>query len=233
MRRMFATIAPRYDFITRALSFGMDRRWKTAGVRRASLSKGAVVLDLACGTGDFSQLVLRSAPGVQVVATDLTLEMLRKARQRRLTQVVCADSAALPFAGGVFDAVFVGYGLRNFPDLGAACREILRVMRPGGLLVSLDFFLPTRPLLRQLYLGWLYLQGALWGLLLHGRPGVYTYIARSLRSFLDMEELSSLLRQRGFVRVNTRAFLVGGIGLHWAVRPPAQEYPPQHRGGTE
>lgn len=218
MRRMFSTIAPRYDFITRAFSYGMDRRWKRLGVKKASLPKGATVLDLACGTGDFSQLVLRSSPGARVVAVDLTEQMLREARMRGLTEVVSGDALALPFADELFDCVFVGYGLRNFPDLNTALREIYRVTRPGGLMVSLDFFLPTNSLLRQLYLGYLYAQGAFWGLLMHGRPRLYTYIPDSLRSFVSMEEFSSLLQRMGYARVDARAYIFGGIGLHWAVK---------------
>lgn len=218
MRHMFGTIAPCYDFVTRAFSYGMDGQWKRAGVQKASLPSGAAVLDLACGTGDFSELVLRSAPGARVIAADLTPEMLHKARQRGLREVVCADAGSLPFADGIFDCVFVGYGLRNFPDLGAALKEIGRVIRPGGLLVSLDFFLPANPFMRRLYIGGLYLQGAFWGLLLHGRPRVYTYIPRSLCTFLSIEEYSCLLRQKGFSRVDAQAYLLGGIGLHWAVR---------------
>jgi ubiquinone/menaquinone biosynthesis methyltransferase len=218
MRRMFSTIAPRYDFITRAFSYGMDRRWKRLGVKKASLPKGATVLDLACGTGDFSQLVLRSSPGARVVAVDLTEQMLREARIRGLTEVVIGDAIALPFADGLFDCVFVGYGLRNFPDLNTALREIYRVTRPGGLMVSLDFFLPTNSLLRQLYLGYLYAQGAFWGLLIHGRPRLYTYIPDSLRSFVSMEGFSSLLQRMGYARVDARAYIFGGIGLHWAVK---------------
>ena len=218
MRRMFSTIAPRYDLITRAFSYGMDRRWKRLGVKKASLPKGATVLDLACGTGDFSQLVLRSSPGARVVAVDLTEQMLREARMRGLTEVVSGDAIALPFADGLFDCVFVGYGLRNFPDLNTALREIYRVTRPGGLMVSLDFFLPTNSLLRQLYLGYLYAQGAFWGLLMHGRPRLYTYIPDSLRSFVSMEEFSSLLQRMGYARVDARAYIFGGIGLHWAVK---------------
>lgn len=218
MRRMFSAIAPRYDFITRAFSYGMDCRWKRIGVEKASLPEGARVLDLACGTGDFSQLVLRSVPSARVVAVDLTVEMLRVCSRRTLAEVVCSNATSLPFRDGVFDCVFVGYGLRNFPDLNAALKEIHRVTRPGGLLVSLDFFLPTNRFLRKFYLGWLFAQGAFWGLLLHGRPSLYTYIPRSLRSFVSLEEFSELLQQKGYAPMDARAYILGGIGLHWAVK---------------
>jgi len=218
MSAMFGTIAPRYDFVTRIFSYGMDRRWKQAGVAKAALPEGAVALDLASGTGDFSRLVLDRVAGARSIAVDLTEPMLRLARKRGLKEAVCGDAAALPFADGSFHCVFVGYGLRNFPNLNAAVREIARVTRPGGMMVSLDFFLPTNPILRQLYLAYLYAQGALWGLLLHKRARIYTYIPDSIRSFVSVEEFSSLLRRTGYTHVEARAHIFGGIGLHWAVK---------------
>ena len=131
MRAMFGEIAPRYDFITRIFSFGMDARWKRLGVARAGLADDAVVLDLASGTGDFSELILRQLPRARAVAMDLTEAMLRRARARGLTETACGDATALPFADGTFDCVFVGYGLRNFPCLQSALREIERVTRSG------------------------------------------------------------------------------------------------------
>ena len=218
MREMFGTIAPRYDLVTRIFSYGMDRRWKRLGVQRAKLPENGIVLDLASGTGDFSRLVSRRVPGARTIGVDLTEGMLHVARERGLYNGVCADAASLPFANGAFDCVFVGYGLRNFPELSAAVKEIERVTRPGGVLVSLDFFLPRNLALRRIYLCYLYLQGALWGILLHGRPRVYTYIPDSLRSFVSMDEFSTLLKERGYALVDARAYIFGGIGLHWAVK---------------
>jgi ubiquinone/menaquinone biosynthesis methyltransferase len=220
MRRMFSTIAPRYDFITRAFSYGMDGRWKRLGVERAGLPQAPLILDLASGTGDFSKLVRSRYPGALAVAVDLTERMLRLAKQNGVDRTVCGDAGALPFADGSFDCVFVGYGLRNFPDLRLAVGEIERVTRPGGLFVSLDFFQPANPLFRALYLGYLYAQGTFWGLLLHGRPRTYTYIPDSLRSFVSIDELSSLLRQNGYARVDSNRYILGGIGLHWAAKEP-------------
>lgn len=218
MRRLFSVVAPRYDFITRAFSYGMDRRWKRLGVERIHLPDKAMVLDLASGTGDFSKLVTQRYPAAKTVALDLTERMLRLARNRGVARVICGDAAALPFADETFDCVFVGYGLRNFSDLSRSLCEIERITRRGGLLVTLDFFLPANFLVRALYLAYLYVQGTFWGLVLHGRPRTYTYIPDSLRSFLSIEEFSSLLRRSGYQRVNASRYILGGIGLHWAAK---------------
>ena len=114
---------------------------------------------------------------------------------------------------------WTGYGLRNFPNLDAAVREIERVTRPGGVLVSLDFFLPASPFLRRLYLAYLYAQGAFWGLVLHGRPRIYTYIPDSLRTFVSIDDFSRLLQRSGYRQVDVCRHILGGIGLHWAAKP--------------
>jgi demethylmenaquinone methyltransferase/2-methoxy-6-polyprenyl-1,4-benzoquinol methylase len=201
---MFSTVAPRYDFITRTFSYGMDRHWKRAGLDR--------------GTGDFSLMVRQRYPGSRAVAVDITERMLQLARGRGVEHTVCADAGKLPFPDHTFDCVIIGYGLRNFPNLKVAVSEIERVTRPGGSLVSLDFFLPSNPILRPLYLAYLYAQGAFWGLVLHGRPRVYTYIPDSLRTFVSIDDFSSLLHRTGYRRVDARSFILGGIGLHWAVK---------------
>jgi demethylmenaquinone methyltransferase/2-methoxy-6-polyprenyl-1,4-benzoquinol methylase len=221
MSAMFHTVAPSYDFFTRVFSYGMDRHWKKVCVERAVLPENPLVLDLASGTGDFSLLVARRYPGARALAVDLTERMLQLARARGVARAVCADAESLPFPDGFFDGVFIGYGLRNFRDLPEVVREIERVTRPGGLLVSLDFFLPANRWLRRLYLGWLYVQGAFFGLLLHGQPRVYTYIPDSLRTFVSIDEFSSLLRRTGYRPVDTRRFLLGGIGIHWAAKEPS------------
>jgi demethylmenaquinone methyltransferase/2-methoxy-6-polyprenyl-1,4-benzoquinol methylase len=218
MRRLFSDIAPRYDFITRALSFGMDSGWKRRAVRQARLPAGAWVLDLACGTGDFSLLVAGENGDARPVAADLTPRMLGLARRRGVQRAICSDAMSLPFADGQFDAVFVGYGLRNFPQLEESLREIVRVTKPGGLLVSLDFSLPANPLLRALYLTVLYVQGAIWGLCLHGNPGHYTYIAKSLRSFVTSAGLTQLLERLECSNVRVTEYVLGGIAVHSAAK---------------
>lgn len=225
MRAMFHTIAPRYDFITRAFSYGMDHRWKRLGVTRARLPHKPIVLDLASGTGDFSVLVGQQYPNACAVTVDLTERMLVLARSRGVTHAVCGDACVLPFPDASFDCVFVGYGLRNFPDLDQALREIARVTRPGGLMVSLDFFLPSNLALRYLYLAYLYAQGTFWGLLLHGHPRVYTYIPDSIRSFISIDDFSKRLRLIGYGSIEARRYILGGIGMHWAAK--------HHRNGSK
>ncbi len=218
MREMFHTISPRYDFITRVFSYGMDPGWKRRAVEWAQLPDEAVVLDLACGTGDFTKLVAARHPASRVVSADLVLNMLRLARADGVRRPVCADAMRLPFADETFDAVFTGYGMRNFPDLAGALRQIRRVLKPGGVLVTLDFFLPGNRVFRRLYLGYLYVQGFFWGLMLHGRPRIYTYIPDSLATFLTLEEYSRLAEECGFVVRRAEGFVLGGIGVHWAAR---------------
>jgi demethylmenaquinone methyltransferase/2-methoxy-6-polyprenyl-1,4-benzoquinol methylase len=222
MREMFGSIAPRYDFVTRILSYGMDRRWKRLGVSKAALPENAIVLDLAAGTGDFSKLIRERLPNAHAIALDITEPMLQLARAQGLQDAVCGDATSLPFPDATFDCVFIGYGLRNFPNLKTAVAEIARVTCPGGLMVSLDFFLPPNPVFREMYLAYLYAQGAVWGIMLHGRPRTYSYIADSLRSFVSIQDLSSLLQRTGYAKVDTRGFILGGIALHWATREVAQ-----------
>jgi len=218
MREMFTTISPRYDLFTRTFSFGMDGPWKRAAFVEARLPAGALVLDLASGTGDFTRLIEGRVPGARSVAVDLTHLMLSRARRQGVVRAVCGDAMRLPFRDGEFDAVFVGYGMRNFPRLGEALQEIHRVLKPGGCLVSLDFFLPKNSLWREVFVGYLWVAGGVFGQLLHGKPSIYTYISKSLRDFMTMEEHQAELRNAGFRLQAARRFLFGGIGLHWAVR---------------
>jgi len=231
MREMFTTISPRYDLFTHTFSLGMDPGWKRAAVAEVRLTEGSLVLDLAAGTGDFTRLVEHTVPGARSVAVDLTLPMLRSGRETGLSRAVCGDAMRLPFANSVFDAVFVGYGMRNFPVLASALAEIRRVLKPGGRLVSLDFFLPPSRVLRTAYLVYLYAAGWTFGLLLHGRPRVYTYIRDSLRDFMTMDEYGGELVRCGFRQTAARRYLFGGMGIHWAEK--SGQRTPDNLGGTD
>jgi demethylmenaquinone methyltransferase/2-methoxy-6-polyprenyl-1,4-benzoquinol methylase len=214
VRRLFATIADRYDLITVLLSYGQDRRWKSRLIALAALDGGDRLLDLACGTGD---LLHRAAPRVRFAAgLDVTPRMLQLARRKGSSPLVGGDMAALPFAAQSFTVVTLGYGLRNASDLGLALREIRRVLAPGGRMVSLDFNRPEHPLVRRAYLLYLTCVGSALGLVLHGDADTYRYIPESIRLYPGAEAVARMMRERGFVGVEAIPVLGGLMTIHAA-----------------
>jgi ubiquinone/menaquinone biosynthesis methyltransferase len=219
VRRLFATIAPRYDLITRVLSFGRDRRWKMRLIDLAGVRAGTRQLDLACGTGDIAFEGARR--GASAVGLDITPAMIDLARAKpeasRVTWLV-GDMAALPVASRSFDLVTTGYGMRNTSDLTGALADIHRVLRPGGRLCALDFDRPEHPALRGVYLGFLTVFGSSLGYLLHGDPDTYRYIPASIRRYPGARGVSDLMRAAGFGDVRHFRVLGGLMAIHVAVK---------------
>jgi demethylmenaquinone methyltransferase/2-methoxy-6-polyprenyl-1,4-benzoquinol methylase len=222
---MFDLIAPRYDRFTRVFSFGMDRRWKESLVSAAAgtIAREGVVCDVATGTGDLAFSLSAARPDLQVSATDVSLQMLALAQSRRQTlhsgvAVAAADIGTLPFPDGALDAVTAGYALRNTPDWRESINELARVIRTGGHLLTLDFFLPEPSLWRSAFLAWLSAAGNVVGWLWHREPVAYGYIAHSIRHFTTAGDFATALRASGFDIVTMRSHLGGGIALHHAVR---------------
>jgi ubiquinone/menaquinone biosynthesis methyltransferase len=175
VRRLFSTIADRYDFITRFLSYGLDRRWKRRLVSLAHAAPGARALDLACGTGDLAFAM--ASRGARVVGLDVTHRMVQLAAAKRMSHgpsvtFVTGDMMALPFPDGMFDAITTGYGIRNVPEIVPAIAEMYRVLKPGGVLLSLDFNRPQNALVRAVYLAYLTIVGSALGALLHRDPDI-------------------------------------------------------------
>ena len=218
VRRLFATIADRYDLITRLLSYGQDRRWKRRLIELATLTSSDRVLDLACGTGD---LLFEAAPHVRsVIGLDVTHRMLQLAKQREAkAAVVTGDMLALPFGTGQFEIVTTGYGLRNVPDLDQALGEIGRVLAPGGRLLSLDFNRPRHRLVRAAYLAYLTIAGSGLGLLLHGDPDTYRYIPESIRNYPGADGVARMMDAHGFIDVRVIPVLGGLMAIHLARKP--------------
>lgn len=217
VRRLFSTIADRYDLITVVLSYGLDRRWKDRLIALAKVDASDRVLDLACGTGD----ILFRAAGVARVAVglDVTHRMLQIAKAKQDAAVVTGDMLALPFPSNHFTVVTAGYGLRNVPNLEQAIDEIARVLAPGGRLLSLDFNRPLQPQLRAAYLTYLTIVGSALGLLLHRDADTYRYIPESIRNYPGAEGVARLLERRGFTDVRVVPLLGGLMAIHSAFKP--------------
>lgn len=222
VRRLFATIADRYDLITRVLSYGMDARWKRRLVALADVRQGEVALDLASGTGDVARLV--AARGAHAIGLDLTLRMIEIARDKPAPagapalRWLVGDMGALPLPPATVSLVTTSYGLRNVPDLDIAIDEIVRVLTPGGRLLSLDFNKPDSPPVRRAYLAYLRAVGGVLGWWLHGDPDTYRYIPASIERYPGAAGVAARLRQRGFADVKTVPILFGLMTIHVARR---------------
>lgn len=219
VRALFATIADRYDLITRLLSYGQDRRWKRRLVALAAVDHRTRALDLATGTGDIAFAL--AARGADVVGLDITQRMIELARAKRGVRAGAArlhllvgDMLALPFPSASFDLVTTGYGLRNVPDLAAAIAEIRRVLKPGGRVLSLDFNRPSSPIVRTAYLTYLSLVGGALGRLLHGDPDTYRYIPVSIRNYPGAEAVVRLMTSSGFDDARYDRVLGGLMAIH-------------------
>ena len=220
---IFDLIAPRYDAFTRWFSFGMDRGWKAevvAAAKTALAKRGPapVVVDLACGTGD---LAFSLSERARVVGMDVSHVMLRAARARAdgaadAPSFAGGDMVALPLDDASVDVVTIGYGLRNASRLELALDEATRVLKPGGHLVTLDFYRPANAIWRRLFLGYLALAGNLYGWAWHREPAAYGYIPRSIRRFVTADELSDALGARGLRVYLAATKLLGGICVHAA-----------------
>jgi demethylmenaquinone methyltransferase / 2-methoxy-6-polyprenyl-1,4-benzoquinol methylase len=219
VRRLFATIADRYDFITRFLSFGRDRRWKVRLVDLGAPAAGERVLDLACGTGDIAHEAARR--GAAAVGLDITERMVQLARAKAVpaTSWMVGDMIALPVADATFDVVTTGYGLRNVVDLPRALAEIHRVLRPGGRFCSLDFDRPEGRITRAVYLAYLTVVGSSLGWVLHRDPDTYRYIPASIRRYPGARGVVEMMRSAGFTDVRHVRVLAGFMAIHTARRP--------------
>lgn len=211
--RLFLEVAPKYDLITRVLSLGRDAAWKRNLLRDLPATAAPVCLDLACGTGDVVFMLAGRYPRGRVVGLDITSAMLERASRRGAAphvSFVRQDMGQLGIATASVDIVTGSYALRNAPDLGVTLAEIRRVLKPGGTAAFLDFSKPAGAVWPRLEYGLLKGWMGLWGLLLHGNPDVYGYIAESLRGFPDRESLRGLLDRHGFQVVGSRRYF-GGI----------------------
>ncbi len=202
-RGMFERIAPTYDTLNRLLSAGVDRRWRALAVAEVTNAPAGPVLDLCAGTMDLAASLARARPADRVVAVDFSPAMLEAGRSKApRVEVVVADAAAMPFGDGEFAAAICGFGMRNLADPVRGAREVRRVLRPGGVFVTLELFRPVRPVTRAFHAAYARLVLPTVGGWVSGDAGAYRYLARSMAGFLARTEYEhALLRDAGFARV--------------------------------
>jgi demethylmenaquinone methyltransferase/2-methoxy-6-polyprenyl-1,4-benzoquinol methylase len=214
VRDMFDRIAPVYDFMNRAMTLGLDTRWRRLTVA-AAVRPGDRVLDVCCGTGDLA--LASSEAGGHVVGLDFSEKMLARARNKSdAVDWVRGDATDMPFADGEFDAVTVGFGIRNLDDLEGGLVEIARVLRSGGRFGCLEITRP-RGLLRPFFRVWFDALVPLAGKVLPG-GGAYTYLPASVRRFPGPEDLASAFARAGFSQIEWRLLGGGIVALHTAVK---------------
>lgn len=221
---VFEIVASSYDRFTRLSSLGLDMAWKreVLGLVKARLRPGHQVLDLATGTGDLAFALAAAVRSVKVIGLDIAQNMIRRAeqtrRQRQIPNVEfrIGDMMSLPLAPASMDAVTVSYGLRNCPDLRLALREIYRVLKPGGVIASLDFVRPQSALWERAFLTALLASCNFFGWLWHREPAVYAYLPHSIVHFISIRELSRALADSGFEVLAERPRLNGMVAIHLA-----------------
>lgn len=215
VHRMFNSIATKYDFLNHFLSLGMDFYWRFRSIRMLKLEKGNLVLDLASGTGDLSISALNKED-VTIVAADIAMNMLvtaqKKINKKKLSQKIsflCADGENLPFQDNVFDRAMIAFGIRNMEDIDKALRELCRTLKVGGLLLILEFSLPSRPFIKKLYLSYFKLLLPLLGRLISGHPDAYSYLPASVENFPSRQSFIVQMRNSGFDEITYKKFTFG------------------------
>jgi demethylmenaquinone methyltransferase/2-methoxy-6-polyprenyl-1,4-benzoquinol methylase len=216
VRRMFAEISPTYDLLNSAMSLRLHHRWRADAVGYLNLNQGDIAADLCCGTGDFGR-PLRRAVGDQgrIIGLDFCQPMLEIAKRKPGDmRLALADAADLPLRSNSVDAITVGWGLRNVPDLDGALREAFRSLKSGGTFVSVDMAKPRHAPARLLggiaFHGLVPLLGSLFG-----KREAYTYLPKSTERFASREEIAQAMRAVGFREVGWRDRFFGNICIHW------------------
>jgi demethylmenaquinone methyltransferase / 2-methoxy-6-polyprenyl-1,4-benzoquinol methylase len=224
VRRMFASIAPRYDLLNHLLSLNIDRRWRRAAVDRLGWERRPEgrYLDNCAGTLDLAvELARRSGFGGRVVGGDFTFAMLKGGVHKipdLPVEPVCADALALPFPAESFDGATVGFGVRNLADLDAGLDEFARVLRPGARLVILEFTTPGWQPFRGLYFFYFRRVLPLVGRLVSRHGSAYSYLPESVLRFPEPDALAEKMRRAGFDEVGWSSLTGGIAAIHWGVR---------------
>ena len=219
---MFDAIAERYDLLNHLLSAGRDKQWRMRAVAQLHLTGTETVLDLCTGTADLAIAALDGPRRARrVIGVDFSAAMLEIARRKTRAQPIAllrGDATRIPVADARVNAVTIGFGIRNVEQPMAACREILRVLRPGGTLVILEFSLPRSKAVRQLYLWYFRRILPMIGRLISKHPSAYAYLPASVETFPTPDAFCRELRRVGFGTVRAVPLTFGIVYMFIAVK---------------
>lgn len=225
---MFDRIAGSYDRLNHLLSANIDKSWRRKALRGHVGPRTVQALDVACGTGDFAIELVRQGVA-QVVGVDISEGMLDRGRRKieargleRCISLQSGDCAALGFADGRFDLATVAFGVRNFEAREASLRELLRVLRPGGELIILEFSTPRRFPVKQLYRFYFTHVLPTVGGWISGDKGAYTYLPRSVYAFPQDRAFLDELARAGFTRLHQRRLSLGIASIYYGTKPAAE-----------
>jgi demethylmenaquinone methyltransferase/2-methoxy-6-polyprenyl-1,4-benzoquinol methylase len=223
---VFHSVAAKYDVMNDLMSFGVHRLWKRFTIDMSGVRPGNKILDLAGGTGDltkkFSKIV---GPQGKVVLADINSSMLEVGRERLTNQgyvgnieYVQANAQCLPFEDNTFDIITIAFGLRNVTDKDEALRSMLRVLKPGGRLLVLEFSQTKNPLLKKAYDLYSFTALPLMGKLVTNDSESYKYLAESIRMHPDQDTLKGMMEDAGFNRVSYHNMTGGMVALHRGIK---------------
>jgi demethylmenaquinone methyltransferase/2-methoxy-6-polyprenyl-1,4-benzoquinol methylase len=214
IRKMFKSIADRYDLLNTLITFGRDGSWRRYVVKEAFLKKGALLLDIGTGTGKILQAALLSDGKVKAIGADFTMEMmLAGEKEEKRISWCCADALDLPFKDSVFDAVTSGYLMRNVTDIRRAFMEQTRTVRPGGRVVCLETSPPVRNFLKPFVMLHFKIIIPMLGLIFAGNRNAYRYLTSSTEKFHTPMELGDIMRSAGMEDIKLRRFMFGTIAV--------------------
>ncbi|MDE6300784.1 MAG: bifunctional demethylmenaquinone methyltransferase/2-methoxy-6-polyprenyl-1,4-benzoquinol methylase UbiE [Muribaculaceae bacterium] len=226
VREMFDNIAPSYDSLNRAMSFGLDRSWRAKAVRMVGERNPESIVDIATGTGDFAISLARAIPGAKVTGLDLSEGMIAVGREKversgladRVT-LTPGDCLASPLPEGEADAVTVAFGVRNFADLAAGYRSMYRMLRPGGMLCVIELSVPSSRLVRPFYD--IYTRGIIpiMGRAVSADRRAYSYLPESIAAVPCRENMCRLMTDAGFTDATYRTLTLGVCTIYTAFKP--------------
>ena len=220
---VFHSVAGEYDLMNDVMSFGMHRLWKRMLLELSGLSENTVALDIASGTGDIPKLISQKFPSSHIHVTDINESMLALGKERSINEnfyqncsFTLASGEELPFQDQMFDLVTIGFGLRNFTDKQAGLREMKRVLKPGGILLILEFSKPTNSLFSKIYDWYSFNVIPRLGSLFVDDADSYKYLAESIRMHPAQEELKLMVIEAGFEKCKFYNLVNGVVAIHQA-----------------